>query len=53
MNDEKMQNFDIETENLGVVDIMWIQQGRILKKLLSISEINLKKMLSGLINERF
>ena len=39
----KMQNFDIATENFGVEGTMLIPQGRILKKLLSIYEINLKK----------
>ena len=43
MNGGEMQNFDIATGNFGVEGTMLIPQGRILKKLLSIYEINLKK----------
>ena len=43
MNDGEMQNFDIATESFGVEGTMLIPQGRILRKLPSIYEINLKK----------
>ena len=43
MNGGEMQNFDIATGNFSVDGTMLIPQGRILKKLLSIYEINLKK----------
>ena len=44
MKNGEMRNFDIETENFGVVGIMWIPSEKILKKSPSISVINSKKM---------